>query len=276
MNPALAIVLCGMGSAGRSREKACAEVEGVRLVGRVSRREGIGDLSWAEALASPEVEAVAVSTENTRHAELTAAALEAGKHVLCDYPLAFSGEKASELFALAQREDRVLHVEHIGLLSEEHRRLKEEADQAGPLERGEFLFQGGWNQKLADVAIGGPHPFLAASRLMQVADLFGEFEIEKAERETSAEGYRLHLHLDFKCGGSLGFTEERRIGLPRRRSLIARCRAGNLSMKTGVMGGGLFARDLAWFRDRVREGKACYYDERLMIRVLGELGALFK
>ena len=274
MNPALAIVLCGMGSAGRSREKACPEVEGIRLVGRVSRREGIGDISWAEALASPEAEAVAISTENVRHADLTAAALEAGKHVLCDYPLAFSGEKAAELFALARRKDRVLHVEHIGLLSEEHRRLKEAAEQAGPLEQGEFLFQGGWNEKLADVAIGGPYPFLAASRLMQVADLFGEFEIENSVSEASAEGYRLHLHLDFKSGGSLGFTEERRVGLPRRRSLIARCRGGNLSLKAGVMGGGLFARDLAWFRDRVREGKPCYYDESLMIRVLEELARI--
>ncbi len=231
-------------------------------------------MAWATALASPEVEALAISTENVRHADLTAEALEAGKHVLCDYPLAFSGEKARELFALARRKNRVLHVEHIGLLSEEHRRLKEEAKQAGPLERGEYLFQGGWSEKLADVAIGGPHPFLAASRLMQVADLFGEFEIEKAESVASAEGYRFHLHLDFKGGGSLGFTEERRVGIPRRRSLIARCHGGNLSLKTGVMSGGLFAKDLAWFRDRVRAGKPCYYDEKLMIQILEELAAL--
>ncbi len=274
MSSALGIILCGMGSAGRSREKACAEVEGICLVGRVSRREGVGDWTWDAALASPKVEAVAISTENARHAGLTAAALEAGKHVLCDYPLAFNGEKAGELFALAGRKNRILHVEHIGLLSEEHRRLKEEATQAGPLQRGEYLFQAGWNEKLADIASSGPYPFLTASRLMQVADLFGEFEIEKAESETTAEAYRLHLHLVFKSGGSLGFTEERRVGLPRRRSLIARCRGGNLSLKTGVMGGGLFAKDLAWFRDRIREGKPCYYDEKLMIRVLAELAEI--
>ncbi|HKY64323.1 MAG TPA: hypothetical protein VJR29_12995, partial [bacterium] len=73
---------------------------------------------------------------------------------------------------------------------------------------------------------------------------------------------------------SLGFTEERRVGLPRRRSLLARCRSGNLGMKTGVMAGGLFAKDLAWFRDRVREGKPCYYDQALMVGVLGKLADL--
>lgn len=271
MKQALAIALCGMGSAGRSREKACAEVDGIRLAGRISRRPGVGDRDWDAVLAAPEVEAIAISTENARHAELARAALEASKHVLCDYPLAFGGEEAAALFDLAKRQARVLHVEHIGLLSEEHRHLKAEAAQAGRLEQGEFLFQAGWNEKLADLSHSGPLPFLAASRLVQVADLFGQFEIEKAESEVSAEGYRLHLHLDFAGGGSLGFTEERRIGLPRRRSLLARCHSGNLSLKTGVMGGGLFAKDLAWFRDRVRDGKPGYYDETSMIRVLEEL-----
>src|SRR5699024_337791 len=43
--------------------------------------------SYDEILASDQVDAVYVSTVHTGHAELAAAALEAGKHVLCEKPM---------------------------------------------------------------------------------------------------------------------------------------------------------------------------------------------
>ncbi|MGN8051333.1 aldo/keto reductase [Curtobacterium sp. 22159] len=52
---------------------------------------GFGDvapLGYAEALAAPDVDAVYVSTVHTGHAALVLAALEAGKAVLCEKPLA--------------------------------------------------------------------------------------------------------------------------------------------------------------------------------------------
>lgn len=270
----LSLALIGMGSAGRSRERACAEVEGIRLAARVSRREGVGDRDLEETLQDPKIEAIAVSTENTSHADLVRRGLEAGKHVLCDYPLALNGPEARELFALAKRTNRVLHVEHIALLSSEHQQLKSEALQAGALLKGEYLFQGGWNAKLADINISGPPRFLTVSRLLQIADLFGAFRIASAREELDAAGYALHLHLAFSHGGLMGFTEERRDGLPRRRSLIANCERGPLTLKAGTMGGGLFAKDLAWFRDRVAAGKPAYYDESLMLGILDQLHSM--
>lgn len=270
----LNLAIVGLGSAGRSRERACAEVEGIRLAARVSRRAGAGDRRLEEVLQDPQIHALAISTENTSHADLVAAGLRAGKHILCDYPLALDGARARELFNLSREVKKVLHVEHIALLSEEHRSLKAEATRAGRLIKGEYLFQGGWSDKLADPAYTGPYPFLAVSRLVQVGDLFGKFEIEAARSESDPQGYSLHLHLRFLGGGILGFTEERRVGLPRRRSLIAECEAGPLALKAGTMGGGLFAKDLAWFRDRVVEGKPCYYDETMMLEVLDKLSTL--
>jgi len=267
----LTLALVGMGSAGRSRERACAEVEGVELVARVSRRSGAGDRPLSEVLRDPAVQAVAISTENTAHADLVEAGLKAGKHVLCDYPLALSGARARRLFDLASKAGRVLHVEHIALFSEEHRQLKAEVARAGRLVKGEYLFQGGWNERLADTAYTGPYPFLAVSRLVQIADLFGPFAIESARAEAKPEGFSLHLHLRFPEGGILGFTEERLAGLPRRRSLVAECERGPVALKTGTMGGGLFAKDLAWFRDRVLAGKPCYYDEEAMLGILDRL-----
>ena len=43
---------------------------------------------WREAIANPEIDLVDVTTANNLHREMAIAALEAGKHVACEKPLA--------------------------------------------------------------------------------------------------------------------------------------------------------------------------------------------
>lgn len=267
----ITLALIGMGVAGRAREKAMPLLPGFRLSALVSRRPEIRTHTLDDILRDATLEAVAVSTENTDHASTVRRCLEADKHVLCDYPLAFSESEARELFALAQTKKRVLHVEHIALLADEHQELKRQAASFGPLRRGDYLFQGGWNEKLENAAYTGPYPFLAVSRLVQVADLFGPFELEDSRFEKNQHGFSLHLHLKFPQSGVLGFTEERIAGLPRRRSLIAELQNGSLNWKAQTFSGGLFQKDLAWFESRIRENRSCYYDETIMIKILGFL-----
>ncbi|SDS43216.1 aldo/keto reductase [Microlunatus soli] len=71
--------LVGAGSSDIGRARTFAEEFGVEnaILG-----------SYAEILASPDVDAVYVSTVHTTHAELAIAALRAGKQVLCEKPLA--------------------------------------------------------------------------------------------------------------------------------------------------------------------------------------------
>jgi predicted dehydrogenase len=267
----LSLALIGMGVAGKARQKALADLPGFRLAALVSRRPEARTHTLEEMLSDSSIEAAVVSTENTDHAGTVRRCLSAGKHVLCDYPLAFSAAEAKKLFELAKKQGRTLHVEHIALLAEEHQVLKKQAAALGPLQRGEYLFQGGWNEKLENPSFTGPYPFLAISRLLQVADLFGPCGVESHRFEKSPQGFSLHFHLKFADGGTLGFTEERVAGLPRRRSLVAELKKGNLHWKAQTFGGGLFGKDLEWFRDRVGGVKECYYDETMMIRIIGYL-----
>jgi predicted dehydrogenase len=61
-----------------------------------------------DLLADPEIDAVDVCTPNYLHAPMSIAALEAGKHVLCERPLGRSAEEASAMFKAAKKADRLL------------------------------------------------------------------------------------------------------------------------------------------------------------------------
>jgi predicted dehydrogenase len=63
---------------------------------------------YNELLADPQIEAVSVALPNFLHAPVTIAALEAGKHVLCEKPPAVTLAQAREMAATAERQGLVL------------------------------------------------------------------------------------------------------------------------------------------------------------------------
>lgn len=66
--------------------------------------------NYEELLDDPEIEAVYIPLPNTLHYEWTIKALQRGKHVLCEKPLAPSAVQAREMFQTA-RENKVLLME---------------------------------------------------------------------------------------------------------------------------------------------------------------------
>lgn len=58
----------------------------------------------------PEIDAVSVCTWNAAHAECAIAALNAGKHVLCEKPMALNAEQAEEMLAAARKNNRLLMI----------------------------------------------------------------------------------------------------------------------------------------------------------------------
>ncbi len=64
--------------------------------------------SYDALLADPAVDAVYVSVPNSMHHEWTIRALRAGKHVLCEKPLAANRTQAVEMFDVARRTGKLL------------------------------------------------------------------------------------------------------------------------------------------------------------------------
>ena len=65
-----------------------------------------------EVLSAP-VEGVVIATPAETHYELVRRALEAGKDVLCEKPLALTYEQGAELVRLAEHQGRILMVGHV-------------------------------------------------------------------------------------------------------------------------------------------------------------------
>ncbi|EPC4490668.1 Gfo/Idh/MocA family protein [Serratia liquefaciens] len=58
---------------------------------------------WRKVINDPEIDIVSVALPNFVHAEVVSAALAAGKHVLCEKPLALTAQEAHQLVTLAQK-----------------------------------------------------------------------------------------------------------------------------------------------------------------------------
>jgi predicted dehydrogenase len=117
----LGVAIVGTGMIGAVHRRA-ALLAGADVRGVVGSSPGRGKevaQAWdvprayrdiEEALADPQVQVVHVCTPNHLHRAMAQAALEAGKHVICEKPLATTLEDAKALAALAASTGRVATV----------------------------------------------------------------------------------------------------------------------------------------------------------------------
>jgi predicted dehydrogenase len=113
------IGLIGCGGIGQLRAQAVAKSKGVTLsavsdldqgrAAALGQRYGATVISdWHALVEHNQVDAVLVSTPPSLHAEMSIAALAAGKHVLCEKPLARSSDECQRMLEAAAKYQRLL------------------------------------------------------------------------------------------------------------------------------------------------------------------------
>lgn len=81
---------------------------------------GTACASVEELLAMPEIEAVSICTPNAFHAQISIQALQAGKHVLCEKPMAVTLEECEKMAAAARESGRFLMIDMNQRLAKAH------------------------------------------------------------------------------------------------------------------------------------------------------------
>ncbi len=200
--------LIGLGGIGVAHLKAYAQLPDVRVVagaepaeerGReVAAAYNVPDLytNYEELLARDDIDAVDVCVPNYLHAPIGIAALEAGKHVLCEKPLALSGDEAKQMVDAAERAGRVLQVAFNHRRRGDAQVLKRYIDEGGLgriyyakaywMRRSGIPGLGSWftSKKLAG---GGPLIDLGVHILDLAMYLLGEPEARTVSAATYAE-----------------------------------------------------------------------------------------
>jgi predicted dehydrogenase len=131
----LRVGLIGFGYWGPNYARVVGELEDAELavvcdaaseaLALVRARDVRTTTDAADVLAAADVDAVIVATPTTTHHKLALAALQAGKHVLCEKPLAATVAECDELIAAAERSGRILFVGHTFLFNPAVRKLQE-------------------------------------------------------------------------------------------------------------------------------------------------------
>ena len=163
---------------------------------------------WQTLIVDPAVDAVIVTTPPFLHHPVTVAALRAGKHVLCEKPLAVSLREADEMLSAARAAGRVLSTVSQGRFAEEQRRMhalvhsgvlgrvffgKADGQWYRPHSYYELWWRGTWAREGGGAATGqGIHIldqvlWILGKRPVQVIGKIGTFvhPVPKARAETS-------------------------------------------------------------------------------------------
>ncbi len=157
----MGIIGCGAGRFHVERYVSLPDVELVALAGldqdrcrEIARKHNIPRLyrDYTELIAQPDIDGVTICAPNHLHAPMTIAALEAGKHVLVEKPLATSVTEGEAMAEAAARTGRVLMTVFNRRFRNDSQILKRHVEDGN---LGEIYFvRTGW---LRDQGIPGSH-----------------------------------------------------------------------------------------------------------------------
>jgi|GEM_PF-868129 len=173
------------------------------------RYPALRSLSWEALVSDPEIDAVAICSENELHATQARASLSAGKHTLVDFPLCQSATEFEALHLLAQQKEVVLHQELIGLLSPSHTLLQAQLRQSDPIASISIHFTGGLSGWVRREVDAGRWALLALGRLQRAWSLIGPLSLTGAQLSVEGGGYTLQVSLAHQGGAQVRLCEAR-------------------------------------------------------------------
>ncbi|MCA1033987.1 MULTISPECIES: Gfo/Idh/MocA family protein [Bacillus] len=97
---------------GRAEIMAVCDIVEERAMDMAALYHAEAYTSYEDLLENPEIDAVSVCTPNYLHAPISIAALKAGKHVLCEKPMAVSVEEAESMIEAARKYGKKLMIGH--------------------------------------------------------------------------------------------------------------------------------------------------------------------
>ena len=204
----LRVGVVGLGYAGDRHLNAFTRlpnVEAVALAGleedrlqQLGGRYGVPNLyrSWEDLLARDDLDVVSIGAPNHLHAPIAIAALEGGRHVLCEKPLARTGAEAERIVRAAKRADRAVHIAFTQRERGDVQALKRHVEEgnlgriyhakATWMRRNGIPGMGGWFTS-KEMAGGGPLIDLGVHMIDMALYLMGEPEVESVSCATYAE-----------------------------------------------------------------------------------------
>lgn len=236
--------------------KAC---RGARLVAiasnhrenaeRVAREFGIENVAndWRELIARDDVDLVSVVTPPSTHREMTMAALDAGKAVLCEKPMAMSAGEADAMRNRAQQAGVLALIDHELRFLAGRRKMREllRSGEIGHVRHAKLLFRSdsraeaerAWNWwsgfEYGGGALGaiGSHVIDAFRWLLgaEVSRVFGSLATHVTERPDQQTGEMRRVTTDDEANLLLRFAD----------SALTKGATANISLSMVEQGSGL-------------------------------------
>ncbi|MDM8098807.1 Gfo/Idh/MocA family protein [Oceanobacillus oncorhynchi] len=104
---------------------AVCDIVGERAEEAAVKYEAKAYTDYKELLKQDDIDAVSVCLPNYLHAPVSVDALNAGKHVLCEKPMATSAEEADQMIEAAQRSGKKLMIGHNQRFVNSHQKARE-------------------------------------------------------------------------------------------------------------------------------------------------------
>ena len=173
--------IIGTGFMGRVHLEAVRRLEFVEAVAIVGRNSDAAQplgtafsiptfaADYSDVLRDPKIDAVHICTPNAQHFPMAKSAIEAGKHVICEKPLATTVQEGEELLFLAERQgvrNCVCHNLRYYPMVQQMRRMREDGDLGeilivqGTYFQDWLLYDTDWNWRV-DAKTGGPSRCMA-------------------------------------------------------------------------------------------------------------------